>query len=325
MDTASQPPLIARKRAGLALFAALALLALVALLVGGALAGFRLASRSSGFANTDAVLTAAADFAITSVAINAAQFGLDTLPLGVAQNVIPIPSRTNGITPTVVATRLAGGIAWLVADAAQTGITSGHRRINLVARWRAPGPFPPTALVARGDVHLGAGVAFGVDTAGDADCRVAPSADVSVAPGAAVTQVGAATVSSTATAADTTTFMLTSSQLAQLVSASVTHVAGDTTITGGVFQGILIVDGVLTITGPYAVTGLVVARRSIVATSGGLVVTGAMMSFAPLQTFVPSIDLGPSNIRYSRCAIAAAMRRAVPLRPVRERSWAELF
>jgi len=317
--------MIARKRTGVALFGALALLALVSLLVGGALAAFRLASRSSGFANTDAILTAAADFAITSIAMNAAQFGLDTLPLGAAHTVVPIPSRTNGITPTVVATRLAGGMVWLVADAAQTGITSGHRRINLVARWRSPGPFPSTALVARGDVHLAAGATFSVDTTGDADCRVVPSADVSVAPGAVVAQVGAAVVSSTATAADTTTYMLTSSQLAQLPAASVTHVAGDTTITGGAFQGILIVDGVLTITGPYTVTGLVVARRSIVATSGGLVVTGAMLSFAAVQTSVPAIDLGSSNIRYSRCAIAAAIRRAVPLRPVRERSWAELF
>jgi hypothetical protein len=325
VDTPAQSPLSGRGRAGVALFAALAILALVALLAGGALASFRLASRSSRFANTDAVLTAAADFAVTSVAMNAVQFGLDTLPLGVARNVAPIPPSTNSVTPTVVATRLAGGVVWLVADATQGGIAGGHRRINLVMRWRSPGQLPPSALVARGDVRLAAGATFSVDTTGDADCRAVPSADVTVPAGAVVTQVSGTSVSSAPTAADSTTYMLTSSQIAQLTGPGVTHVAGDTTIAGGVFQGILIVDGVLTIAGPYTVTGLIVARRSIVATSGTLVVTGAMLSFALSQTSVPAIDLGPSNIRYSRCAIAAAIRRAVPLRPVRERSWAELF
>jgi hypothetical protein len=270
---------------------------------------------------------AAADFALTSVVSNARQLGLDTVALGVAQAVVPFPSSANGVVPTTIATRLPGGIVWLVGETTRGGTASGHRRINVVARWPLPGPLPLTALVARGDVRLTAAT-FAVDTSGDADCRTVAPADVSVGPGASVTSVAGTSVLSTPLAADSSTYWLAPGQLTQLMrlaTTGVTYVANDTTITGGVFQGILIVDGVLTITGPYTVTGLVIARRSIVATAGGLVVTGAMMSFAPLQTSVPAIDLGSSNIRYSRCAIAAALRHALPLRPVRERSWVELF
>lgn len=314
-----------RERAGIALFAALAILGLVALLVVGALASFRLAMRSSSFATTDAVLTAAADFAVTSALSNARQLGFDTMSLGVARSVTLIPPSANGIAPTVVATRLAGGVVWLVADATAGGIANGRRRINLVARWRSPGPLPSSALVSRGDVRVAAGTTFGIDTTGDVDCRVAPAADVSVPPGASVTSPPGTSVLSTPIAADSSTYWLSRAQLAQLTAGpGVTHVAGDTTIAGGVFQGILIVDGVLTISGPFTATGILIARGPLVATSGGLVVSGAVMSFAP-QTSVPAIALGPSIIRFSRCAIAAALRRAIPLRPVRERSWAELF
>jgi hypothetical protein len=120
--------------------------------------------------------------------------------------------------------------------------------------------------------------------------------------------------------------LLAASQLAQLVGdAGVTHVLGDTTIAGGSFTGVLIVEGVITITGPFAATGLVISRGPIVATAGGLRVTGAMMSFAGSSNAQLSMDIGPAAFRYSRCAVASVLRRAIPLRPVRERSWAELF
>jgi hypothetical protein len=314
-----------RARDGVALFAALAVIVLVALLVGGALASLRFASRSSELATTDAELTAAADFALTSVVSNARALGLDTMSLGVGHTVPLPPSSANGVVTTVVATRLTGGVAWLVAEATQTGLARGRRRINLVARWQWPGAAPPAPLVAKGNVHL-ASVTFVPDTTGDAECRGSQSADVAVAPGASVGPTAGTSVLSTPVAGDSAAYLLAPGQLAQFaVGGGVIHVMGDTTITGGVLQGILIVDGALTITGPFTVTGLVIARRSIVATSGGLVVTGALMSFAPVQTSVPAIDLGPSIIRFSRCVISAAFRRAVPLRPVHERSWAELF
>ena len=328
MDLAAEPPLTrsAKARAGVALFAALALLGIIALLVGGALAAFRLSARSSAFASTDAALTAAADYAVNAVVANARQLGLDTIPLGVARTYAPSVPAASGIVALVGVTRLADGVVWLVADVTASGTIDGRRRVNVVARWRSPGPLPSSSLVARGSVRLAAGVTFAADSIGDVDCRGASSTAVTIAPGAMVVSADTTTVSSMASAADSSTYFLAASQLTQLTAgAGVTRVTGDTTISGGSFDGVLIVDGALTIAGPFTASGLIISRGPIVALAGGLTVTGTMMSFARPPSSQPAIDVGPAAFRYSRCAVAAALRRAIPLRPVRERSWAELF
>src|SRR5262249_17262282 len=118
VDSSAQPPMTTRTRSrrGVALFAALALLGLLALLVGGSLAAFRLRGRSSEFSTTDAMLTAAADYALDSVAASARTLGIDTLPLGVSKTFsLRVPGR-DGLAPVVVATRLVNNVAWLVAD-----------------------------------------------------------------------------------------------------------------------------------------------------------------------------------------------------------------
>jgi hypothetical protein len=230
------------------------------------------------------------------------------------------------LTPIVVATRLVNDVAWIVADVSTTGLAGGHRRINLVARWRTPGGPPPSALVSRGTVRLGGGVTFAVDSSADAECGVPSGANVTVAPGASVSSVDSVATAVSVRASDSSTYLVTSSQLAQLSGApGVTHVLGDTVIAGGSFEGILIIDGSLTITGPFRATGLVVSRGPIVAASGSLVVEGALMSFASPPNGQRAVDLASANLRYSRCTVASMLRRAVPLRPVRERSWAELF
>jgi hypothetical protein len=328
VDPAPQSPVIrfAKPRSGVALFAALALLGVIALLVGGSLAAFRLAARSSAFARTDAVLTEAADYAINSVVSASRQLGLDTIPLGVARTFAPSGPGTTDSPPVVVATRLVGGIVWLVADVTANGIGDGHRRVNVIARWHVPGLPPPSALVSRGDVRLAAGVAFSIDSTGDADCRAPSSSAVTVAPGATVVSADSVTVASSALASDSATYFLLASQLSQLASgAGFTHVVGDTTITGGSFRGVLVVEGALTITGPFAASGLVISRGPIIATGGGLSVTGALLSFAGRSTTQLAADIGPAAFRYSQCAIILAIRHTVPLRPVTGRSWAELF
>ena len=103
------------------------------------------------------------------------------------------------------------------------------------------------------------------------------------------------------------------------------RVHGDTTIAGGTFDGLMIVDGALTITGPFAATGLIVARGPIVTTGGGFALTGAMLSFAKPPSGEYALDLGGASIRFSPCVVARAIRRSVTLRPVRERSWSEFF
>jgi hypothetical protein len=325
MDLAPQSALMSRR--GVALFAALALIGVLSLVVGGTLAAFRLAARSSGFAQTDAGLTAAADYAINTIVSDARQLGLDTLPLGVPVTVsIDVPG-VRVTSAVVTATRLANGIAWIVADVADSSAIGGHRRVNVVAEWRAPMVTPMSALVSRGDVRVAAGVSFDSDTTGDADCRSSPSRAVTLAPGASLTAPPSVSFNFDARAADTSTYLLSASQLAALAAAgaSVTRVTGDTTINGGSFSGILIVNGALTISGPFIASGLIVSQGPIVAISGGLTLTGAMMSFALPPAPQAAIDLGPAVIHYSRCAITAALRRAVALRPVRARSWAELF
>ncbi|MGH7615756.1 MAG: hypothetical protein ACREPM_00850 [Gemmatimonadaceae bacterium] len=313
-------------RRGVALVAALMVLSLIALLLGAALAAFRLAARSAEFAKTDAVLTAAADYALNSVVASARQLRLDTLPLGIPDTVATSVAAAGGVAPVVVATRLANGVVWLVADVAEAGIVEGHRRVNVVAWWRPPGPMPPSPIAARGSVRLAAGVTFATDSLGAADCRTMSVTDVTTAPGATVVASPGVTSTMTAGAGDSTAYFLSTSQRALLAGSSgVVHVAGDTTIAGGAFTGILIVDGALTITGSFEITGVVASGGPIVALAGGLVVNGALMSFAAPNGGQPAIDLGPAAIRYSRCAVAAVFRGAIPLRPVAERSWAELF
>jgi hypothetical protein len=183
---------------------------------------------------------------------------------------------------------------------------------------------PPSPLVARGDVRL-TGTSFEVDTTGDADCRANSVQQVTLAPGGSVSSSPSVTKSFSARAADSATYLLTATQTADFASGTaVRRTVGDTAISGGSFEGILIVRGALTITGPFSASGLIVSTGPIVATGTGIVVTGAMMSFA-LPSAQPAIDLGPAVLRYSRCVITRTLRKAIPLRPVRERSWAELF
>ena len=59
--------------------------------------------------------------------------------------------------------------------------------------------------------------------------------------------------------------------------------------------------------------------------AGGLTVTGALMSFAAPTDGAAAIDLAGATIRYAGCTVARAFRVAFPPRPVRDRSWAELF
>jgi hypothetical protein len=159
----------------------------------------------------------------------------------------------------------------------------------------------------------------------DAECGAPSAVDVTLAPGASMSSVDSVATTVSASAADSSTYLLTPSQLVQLAGASgVTRVLGDTVIAGGSFEGILIVDGSLTITGTFRATGLVVSRGPIIA-AGGLVVKGALMSFASPPNGQQGVVLGRSNFSYSPCIVATMLRKTVPLRPVRERSWAELF
>ena len=141
-------------RRGVALFAALALMSLIALLVAGATASTRASQRASRLAHTDASLTTAADYALANVLADARGLGLADLPLGTPTVLdAPIPGAPD-VHVSVAVTRLPAGVLWMVADAL-AGADRGHRRVNLVAAFPSFGGRIAGAVTARGDVEIG--------------------------------------------------------------------------------------------------------------------------------------------------------------------------
>ena len=316
----------AHPRRGVALFAALALMSLIALLVAGATASTRASQRASRLAHTDASLTTAADYALANVLADARGLGLSDLPLGTPTVLdAPIPGAPD-VDVSVSVTRLPAGVLWMVADAL-AGADRGHRRVNLVAAFPSLGGRIAGAVTSRGDVEIGPDVTFLPDSSTDPECAVVVGRPIAVAPSAVVIGIDSSAISVSAYARDSATYYLTARQLDVLREAGrFVHVLGDTTISTGSFDGILIVDGALTIAGPFAMSGLIVARGAIDATpTGTLSLDGAVMSFAPKRSGFPAIKFSRVTIRYSQCAVDRALRRALIPRRVVQRSWIELF
>lgn len=315
-----------RARRGIALVAALGLMTLLGLMIAGAFAASQLGERSTRLTQSDALLSASADYAITTILGDAQIYRLADLPLGQARSFdVDVPDAPS-VSAIVDVTRLPAGVLWLVADAAIAGIDQGHRRINLVARYSSLGALPAAAIVARGNVIARDSVSFAVDTTGDPDCAIPSTYDIVQSLGATSTVQTGTRVDTSASAGDSTTYYMTLQQRARLDTAgAIVHVHGDTTIAGGTFAGILIVDGSLVVSGPLAVAGLIVVRGSITAIVGGLSLTGAMMAYGTLANGSTTIEIRNATIRYGPCVVANAMRHATRLMPVRQRSWAELF
>jgi len=306
-----------------AILAALALLSLTALLIAGAFASLTLSQRSTRGARADELLVASADYALNTVLASPAQYGLSELAYGASSTFsIPVPGP-DPIGVAVAATRLGAGTLWLTADASLVRGDSAHRRVNLVARFISVGALPGAPIEARGNVRLAHGITFSSDSETDPDCA-AVAATVIVGPGASVANPDSIATRADSTAADSASYYLTASQLAALDSAGVIHVRGDTTISGGSLDGVMLVDGALAITGSWIVRGLVVVRGAVNAATGTLTVSGAIMSFAPRSDTL-AIDIGAGAITWSPCTVQRALRRALGVRPVRLRSWAELF
>lgn len=309
------------RRDGVALFAALGLMAVVGLLIGGTLASVTLARRATTAAHTDARLTSAAEFAVTSMLgeraseIAEVSFGRAT--------VFDVAAGADGVRATVAATRLPADVVWLVAEVESP---LARRRVNVVARWRPIMRAPSAPIVARGNVRVAPGVVIESDSVSDVDCRASPSAPhIIVGPGSVVVSDSLhATIDSVA--ADSATFLATAVQRAALDTLRpILRVHGDTTLSSGSFEGILVIDGALVVTGTVSITGLLVASGSIDARDGRLLVRGAVLSFAPPETGRFAVNVGAGVIRHSTCEIARVWRRSLPLSSVRARSWAEII
>ena len=312
-----------RQRRGIALLMALTLLALLGLAIAGGMAHTIASQRAATLSQNAASLDAAADRALATVLADANAYGVSTLRLGETRafnlDVADMPQ----LSTTVSVTRLTGGVLWMVAAASSRADMAAGRRVNLVARFPTIGALPPAPIVTRGNLRLGDGVRFSVDSAQDADCAAAPVPAAIVAPGATVRAPSGIRVDTTDVARDSATYYLTQAGLAALATAAgVVHAAGDTTIAGGTFEGILIVDGSLTLHGTFAVSGLIVVRGAIDATDAVVSARGALLSFNASNVSTILTDL---SVEYAPCVVARVMRVALSPRVVRLRSWSEFF
>lgn len=104
----------------------------------------------------------------------------------------------------------------------------------------------------------------------------------------------------------------------------VIHALGNLHITGGVGQGILLVDGDLQLSGGFWFVGVVVVRGTLRTSGSGAGVLGIVMA-ANVSLDDDIVVIGNSYIQYSSCAVSSALSASAMLIPVRERAWIEVF
>jgi hypothetical protein len=293
---------VSSTRPGIALISALSLLALLGLLLIGAVASATLAQHALRSSLDDGSLLGAADYAAGALLADPRAFGLADLPLQRPQTFDVALPGSSSLTASVTATRLPSGLYWLVARA-MSSPDSAQRRVAVIARTGWIGPPPEAPFTAGGSTNLGPDVVVLPDTMVDPECAT------SGVPSAVQT-------------ADSSALFEAADQWPALAAGpDVRRTAGDTTLTSGSFDGILMVDGNLVVDGPFELTGLIVARGTV-RSSVGFHLTGAIVSQA---SSAPSIDLQGATVRYAPCLVRRLLRRASPLRAVRRWGWAELF
>lgn len=321
----SVPRAIGRRRRGVALFAALSLLALLGLLVAGGFATSLLDRRSASVARTDAELTTTADFALQTVLGDWEARRLADLRIGETRSTA-VDVGSDVTRATVSATALPAGLLWLLADVASDR-SEGTRRVNLVARFPFVAFLPDAALTSNGDVQLGAEVRFSVDSTGDRGCTHAPTADILLSPSAAIsitdTTRTRVTVERRASVADSTRYLLAIDSTTRRNNPHVVYIGGDTTLTDGSIDGVLIVTGRLRITGRFVFSGVVIAGRGIDATLGEPLVHGAVLAFGAPGAAV--VQFARASLQFAPCVAFRALQMAHAPRRVRERSWAEMY
>ena len=100
------------------------------------------------------------------------------------------------------------------------------------------------------------------------------------------------------------------------------YVNGDLKLTGGVGQGILLVEGDLEVQGGFEFYGPVIVRGHFSTQGTGGHFNGGLMA-ADVDLELNNV-LGDAVITYSQCAIERALNMNAAGRLLRERSWAEL-
>jgi hypothetical protein len=102
------------------------------------------------------------------------------------------------------------------------------------------------------------------------------------------------------------------------------HFTGDTRLTTGTGQGVMLVDGDLTEAGSFTFTGIIITRGTVKATGSGNTVTGMIMAAA--VDLGDAVTLGGSTtLQYSSCAIQQVLSSTSPLAVAKGRSWVNLY
>lgn len=290
------------RRPGIALLATLALLAMLGLLMAGAMAVVVNGQHAARLSMADGVLLGAADYAVGSVLGDAPRFGLADLSLNRAETFMVSVPGAAPIEASATVTRLPSGVYWLVGQARLRDADSARRTVNVLARTAWIGTPPAAPFVARGTTALAADVTVQPEPGGEPDCAVtsAPS-PIETADSMALFEAPDAWTPATG--------------------AGVRVVHRDTTITAGAFEGILMVEGDLTIDGAFDMRGLIVAQGRV-RSSIGLRLTGAIVAQAAGPA---AVDLHGATVRYAPCLVAAMVRRLSSIEIVRGWSWTELF
>ena len=102
------------------------------------------------------------------------------------------------------------------------------------------------------------------------------------------------------------------------------HFTGNTSLTTGTGQGVILVDGDLTEAGSFTFTGIIITRGTVKATGSGNTVTGMIMAAA--VDLGDAVTLGGSTtLQYSSCAIQQVLSSTSPLAVAKGRSWVNLY
>jgi hypothetical protein len=101
------------------------------------------------------------------------------------------------------------------------------------------------------------------------------------------------------------------------------YATGDLSISGGIGQGILLVEGDLQVQGGAEFFGPVIVKGRLKTTGTGGHFNGGVL--AANVDFDQHTVLGDAVIQYSRCAIEKALNGSATPTPARGRSWVELY
>lgn len=95
-------------------------------------------------------------------------------------------------------------------------------------------------------------------------------------------------------------------------------------ISGGRGQGVVLIEGDLDMSGGFEFNGLMIIMGNTKTTGTGAKITGALLAANEATGDITYIG-GTPVVTYSSCAVATALQSSAKIRPVAERSWAQLY